>query len=159
VSSFLEELRAVDAQLRQQTPPLTLNVPGTAGRLAVRYRAPSDRDALTPVLAKLATGGALDEAEELQLIVDCCDEILIRHDPPDGELKQPDGGPLRFDAGDDRWEENVKTARACVQRLFRTDRFPLAPARHVGALIDYLQGIDAEIAARVEGKSEGPGGS
>ena len=152
-ASFLDELRAMGASI-QAGATKTLDVPGSGGRFAVRYRPPTDRDALTPILGALAVSSALGEAEERQLLVDCCDEVLRRGE--DGELgpADPDGGPLRFDAGDERWGPGVTTARDAVGKLFALDSQPLAAARHVGALIDWLQGNDAEIAARVEGKSE-----
>ncbi|MEJ7824912.1 MAG: hypothetical protein WKF48_05760 [Solirubrobacteraceae bacterium] len=156
MSSFLEELRAADEDLRHRTKPLVLDVPGRGGKYAIRYRPPEDRDVLTPVLARISNGGALDESEELQLIVDCCDEVLVRENPPRGEAVQPEGGPLRFDAGDERWGD-TKTARGCVSWLFAANQFPLSPARHVGSLIDWLQGLQAESAARLEGKSEAAG--
>lgn len=157
MTSLLDELRAMDNDLRA-TATKELDVAGSGGRFTVRYRPPEDRDALTPVLAALNAGGALDAATELQLIVDCCDEILVR-----GET--PDGGPLRFDAGDERWKDvppagkPVKTARDCVAKLFRLDLHPLAAARHVGSLVDWLQGVDADIAQRVEGNSVDAAGS
>lgn len=151
MTSFLDELRAMDERLRA-TSVKTLDVPGSGGKFAVRYRAPADRNALTPVLAALNAEGALSADEELQLLVDCCDEVLVR-ETPDVDAVQPDGGPLRFDGADDRWGDDVTTAREAVGKLFRLDVQPLAAARHVGALIDWLQGVDAEIAARVEGKS------
>lgn len=153
MASLLDELRAMDDRLRQHATK-TLAVAGSGGRVGVRYRPPADRDALTPVLAAMNTDGALSEAEELQLIVDCCD-VVLRWDEEQGELA-PDGGdddPLRFDASDPRWGPNVKSARDCVAALFALDRQPLAASRHVGSLIDWLQGSEAEIAARVEGKS------
>ncbi len=153
--SFLEELRAEDEELRRRTKPLLLDVPGRGGKFAIRYRAPEDRDGLAPVLARLAVGGALTGDQELQMIVECCDEVLVRA-TRGGEPEQPDGGPLRFDAGDERWGD-TKTARACVAWLFKTEQFPLGPARHVGAIIDYLQGVDDEVAVGLEGKSDAAG--
>jgi len=150
-ASFLDELRAFDEQLRADATKELL-VPGSGGRFSVRYKPPKDRNVLTPVLGALAVDGALGAEEELQLLVDCCDEVLVRNG--DGTYQQPEGGPLRFDGGDERWGPDVDTARKAVARLFHLDVHPLAAARHVTSLVDWLQGLDAEIAARVEGKSE-----
>lgn len=156
--SFLDDLRASDAHIRANATKV-LDVPGRGGKLSVRYRPPTDRDSLTPILAALTTGGALSEAEELDLLVVCCDAVGTRDG--DGEFvpNEEDGHPLRFDGGDERWGEDVTTARQAVRKLFASDRQPLAAARHTGALIDWLQGLDAELAARAEGNSESGAGS
>jgi hypothetical protein len=65
------------------------------------------------------------------------------------------GGPLRFDAGDDRWGKKVKTARDCVSELYHLKQQPLAHIGHADLLVDWLQGLDAEIAARAAGESGG----
>jgi hypothetical protein len=153
MASFMDELRAFDEHLRAHGTKV-LAVAGSGGRLGVRYRPPADRDDLTPVLVAMNTEGALSEDEELQLLVDCCDAVL-RWDDEKGDLV-PDGGeedPLRFDASDPRWGGGPETARDCVRELFKLKRQPLAASRHVGSLIDWLQGSEAERTARVEGKS------
>jgi hypothetical protein len=141
--SFLDELQAVREQVLKHSAK-EIEVP-PAGRHVVRFRPPPDRDKLTPVLAD----------QQAQLLVDCCDEILRRNS--DGELEpaDPEGGPLRFDAGDERWGTDVKTARDCVAKLYNLDKQPLAAAGHADVLVDWLQGLDAAIQARVEGESAG----
>lgn len=151
MTSFLDELRAATEHVRRAAVK-ELDVPGSGGKVTVRYRPPADRSALTPVLAALAVGGVLGPDEEAQLIVDCCDEILRPGD--DGKLIAfTDGGPLRFDGGDERWGAGVNTAREAVAELFCLNDQPLAAARHAAALIDWLQGTDAELASRAEGNS------
>lgn len=152
--SFLDELRAVREQVLQDSAK-EIPVPGSAGRIVVRFRPPQAadaRDRLTGVVAAYRVGSALSSDQERQLLVDCCDEILHRNG--DGELDQPDdGGPLRFDASDERWGGDVDTARECVAKLYNLDHQPLAISGIADALIDWLQGIDAEIRSRVEGNS------
>lgn len=154
MSSFLDELRVMDARMRAHATK-ELHVPGAGGRLAVRYRPPSSRDALLPVLAAMHLDGTLTSEQELQFLVDCCDEVLSC-DPETGDTApfDDDAGPLRFDVSDERWGPEVKTARDCVRKLFRLDVQPLAASRHVDSLINWLNGLDAEIAARTEGNSE-----
>jgi hypothetical protein len=151
--SFLDELQAVREQVLKHSAK-EIEVP-PAGRHVVRFRPPPDRDKLTPVLAAYRIVGALDADQQAQLLVDCCDEILRRNS--DGELEpaDPEGGPLRFDAGDERWGTDVKTARDCVAKLYNLDKQPLAAAGHADVLVDWLQGLDAAIQARVEGESAG----
>ncbi len=149
--SFLEELQQIAENVRQDATK-TLPVQGAGGKYVVRFRPPPDRDVLTKAVAAYSTVGALSGEDEKQLIVDCCDEIL-RRNPETGEAEQVEGGPLRFDPSDDRWGSGVKTARECVAKLYNLDVHPLALTGSVEALIDWLQGIDAEIRARVEGKS------
>jgi hypothetical protein len=152
VTSLADDLAELDARAFEHSTKV-LDVPGRGGRLCVRYRAPRDRDRLTPILAAHSTEGALSGDEELQLLVDCCDEVMRRSDP-DAEPESYEGGPLRFDGSDPRWGLGDKaTARDCVRKLFGTDKFPLAPSRHANALVDFLQGIEIEVALRVEGKS------
>jgi hypothetical protein len=155
--TFLDELRAVRDQVVKHA---TLEVPvPPGGRHVVRFRPPQDRDKLTAVVAAYRTVGAMSADQERQLIVDCCDEIL-RRDADTGELvPAEEGGPLRFDAGDERWGDDVKTARDCVAKLYNLDTQPLALAGIADALVDWLQGIDSEIAARIEeaGKAQSNG--
>jgi hypothetical protein len=156
-ASFLDELRTVRKHVLEHEHR-ELTVPGSGGRIVVRFRPPADRDQLTGVIASYKENGALDSDQERQLFVDCCDEILRRGD--DGELGPFDeDGPLRFDGSDSRWGEDVESARECVAKLYNLDKQPLALAGPTGVLIDWLQGIDAEIAARIEkaGKPKGAG--
>lgn len=160
--SFIEEVR----QLRQRavaSSHKTLDVPGYGGRFAIRYGA-TDRDDLGTVLAAAQAGEALSKADELQLLVDCCVEILKREGDRDAEPVPYDdsGRPLQFNAGDERWleilGEQPKTARGCVEAFFMLDQQPLAAARHAGSLVDWMNGLERELEARVEGKpSSGPG--
>lgn len=153
-ASFLDELRTMADRVHGHATK-ELQVPGSGGRIAVRYRPPS-RDKLTALLTAYTFAGALSGDEETQLLVDCCDTVLAC-DPETGDTSPfDDEGPLRFDASDERWGDDVETARDCVAKLFRLDVQPLAASRHVGSLVDWLNGIDAEISARVEGKSVAP---
>lgn len=152
--SLLDELRVMEANLRAHSTK-EIMVAGSGGRIAVRYRPPA-REQLDAVVAAYSMGEGLTADQELQLLVDCCDTV-VRCDPVTGETEPfDDQGPLRFDASDARWQddgEEIETARACVSKLFRLDVQPLAASRHVGSLITWLQGVDAEITARVEGNS------
>jgi hypothetical protein len=152
--SFLDELEQIGAQLRKGAVK-ELDVPGSAGKLVVRFRPPTDEDALTPVVAAYKVQGALPSDLAKQLIVDCCDEILRRTPAGTLEPRDPAGGPLRFDAGDERWGKKVKTARDCVAELYHLKQQPLAHIGHADLLVDWLQGLDAEIAARAAGESGG----
>lgn len=151
--SFLEELQAVRDQVLAHSVK-ELDVP-PAGRHTIRFRAPADGEKLTPVIAAYRAVGALTRDQEAQLVIDCCDEILRRNG--DGELEpaDPEGGPLRFDAGDERWGADVKTARDCVAKLYNLDVQPLATAGHAEVLVDWLQGLDAVIEAQLAGESDG----
>lgn len=164
--SFISELEAVEADVVANSWRL-LYVPDRGLKLAVRYKAPDDLD--DPLLARIVglastnQGLSLSRDEQLQLLVICCDEILTR-DTTQADLTPvagPDGdgelGPLRFDAGDPRWEGKCKTARDCVSRLYRLDLKPLAAAGHALAVIDFLQGVAgvADQVVQTEGKEPG----
>lgn len=168
--NFLDDLRAMAQAVRDQSTK-ELTVAGSGGHIAVRYRPPA-REKLDAVLAAFNFGQPLTGDDEMQLLVDCCDAILSA-DPDTGQTTPyDDEGPLRFDASDPRWQEVApvlaeihgvpvkvpETARECVAVLFCLDAQPLAASRHATSLVTWLQGIDAEIAARVEGKSPGSPG-
>jgi hypothetical protein len=162
MASFIEEIRSI-RQRALESSSKVLDVPGYGGRIAIRY-IPTGRETLGDVLAASQRGEALSKDDELQLLVDCCDEILKREGDPDDEPVPYDdsGTPLAFNAGDERWLELVgtqpRTARECVELLFMLDQQPLATARHAGSLVDWMNGLERELAARVEGKpSTGPG--
>lgn len=146
--SFLDEMRTARQRILD-TSTRDLAVPGTGGRVWVRYKAP-DRDRLDDVVNASLVGEALSKDQELQLLVDCCEQIM-RPDGNDGlEPFDPDSGPLRFDGGDERWGPDVKSARDCVAKLFNLDHQPLAATGHAQTLIGWLQGIERELEARVE---------
>jgi hypothetical protein len=153
VTSFLDELRGTRATVLANATK-TLSVPGSGGRLGVRFRPPPDRDDLNDVVSAYKVSGALSAEQEKQLIIDCCDELLRRSETGEWEPADPGGGPLRFDAGDERWGPDVSTARECVAKLYNLDAQPLALAGQADVLVDWLQGIDAEVAARAEGKPD-----
>lgn len=148
--SVLDILR-VEREIVLQHASKTIIVP-PSGRLAVRLQPPTDRSRLTAIVAEYLAIGALSEDAQCQLLVDCCDTVLER-DPATGAVTEPGGGPQRFDASDERWGEDVETARDCVRKLYQLDEQPIALAGQIVEVVDWLQGIDAAIAARVEGKS------
>lgn len=152
MTTLLQELRAVREQVLEHAIK-DVPVPPD-GRFVIRCKPPADRDKFTHVIAVYRQGGALSAAQEAQVFVDVCDEILLR-DPDTGDLERVPGGdgPLRFDAGDERWDGECKTARECVAKLFNLDLQPMAAAGIADVLIDWLQGLEAEAAARAEGKS------
>lgn len=152
-TSFLDELRAVADDVRANAEK-TLDVLGAGGKLAVRFKPPEGNEArerLGYIVARYRVGGSLSKEQELQLLVDCHDEILHRNGSGQRESYDP---PLRFDAGDERWGGDCKTARECVEKLYNLDVQPLAISPVADTLVDWLQGIDTEMAARAEGKSE-----
>lgn len=152
--SFLDELRA-EREVVLANSTFDVPVPPSATRV-VRCRAPEDSARLDEIVAVYRVGGALSQEQTLQLMVDVCQEILAR-DPKTGEVGpfDDDGGPLRFDASDPRWGEEVKTARDCVRVLYNLDVHPLALSGTVERIVDWLQGVADEGLERVEGKSEG----
>lgn len=161
MSSFLEDLRDTERHIRDQAVKELL-VPGRGGRIAVRYKPPSrtaEHDPVAPVIAAYRSRGALSIEQEKQFIIDCHAEIL-RRDNPEGDWESYDPS-LRFDAGDERWPDWVEKARDCVAALFALDKQPAATSGHADALLDWLQGLDAEVAAAVDdaGKPAAPAGS
>lgn len=164
MDSFLDEVRRLRAETREKTTKL-LDVPGYGGRFAVRY-GPGDRDGqgVTAALRAAMIGDPLSKAEELQFLIDCHQEVLVRRDGRTAEPTPYDdsGVPLRFDAGDERWTEILghqpETARDVVEAFFMYAEHPTAGAGHVGSLMPMLQGLERDLTARVEGKSSsGPG--
>jgi hypothetical protein len=154
MASFLDDLRAIDAKA-STLDHRDLEVPRSGGLIVVRYRStPGLRDKLSDVIASYRTGGALTASQEQQLLIDCHEQIM-RRPSPGAEAEPYEPEPLRFDAGDDRWPPGVQTARDTVARLFKLDQVPLAAAGHVEVIVDWLQGLDADIAARTEGESGG----
>lgn len=154
--SFLDDLRAISAQVEQDST-ITIAVPPSF-RVAVRFRSPEGgRDTLSPYIAKYRLGEALDAEDEMQLIVECCDEIL-RCDPETGATSPySEGRPLRFDAGDERWgpdDARPKSARGCVAKLYSLDEVPGAAAGTADRLMSWLMGLREQASQRVEGKSE-----
>jgi hypothetical protein len=151
--SFLDELAAIREQLLKHSAK-DLDVPAAAASSS-SVPAPEDRDKLTPVVAAYRIAGALTAETAKQLLVDCCDEIL-RRNPTASSSPRPRGRPLRFDAGDERWGTGRQDRpRLRRQALQPRQQQPLAAAGHADVLVDWLQGLDAEIAARVEGESAG----
>jgi hypothetical protein len=154
--SFLEELDLLAEHLHKSDRKV-LTIPGSGGKLGVRYKAPSDENAVTPVVAALKVQGAIDSETAKQFLVDCCDEIVRRNADGEWESRDPENGPLRFDVGDERWGKlpAKATARHCVAKLYNLDVQPIAHIGHADVLFDWLQGLEGEIAARVEGESDG----
>lgn len=150
--SFLDELRE-EAKAVEANATLVLPVNGS--RFLVRFRPPSTAEALIAPIAALRVVGALSPEQVQQLIVDCCDEILRRDEHGALVPVDPEGGPLRFDGGDERWGSDVKTARDAVAKFYKLDKRPLGATGVADALIDWLQGIHDEAARRVEGESDG----
>jgi hypothetical protein len=152
--SFLDDLRATGRHILEHAIK-DIDVPGRGGLFVVRYGPPErdgKQDTLAPIIAAYRVNGALTAAQEQQFIIDCHQEILRR--PKPNAAAESYDPPLRFDGGDDRWGDDVTTARAAVAKLFALKQQPAAAAGHADALMDWLQGLDSEIASRVEGDSE-----
>lgn len=156
MTSLLDELREEAEQARKRAVKV-LAVPGS--RFGVRFR-PPPREKLTQFLAAYRAN-AIEPADELQLIVDCCDEI-VRRDDDDIDQSQPadpDGGPWRFDASDERWGDGVHNAHDCVGKLYQLDAQPFAVSGHVETLALWLQGVENEMTRRAEGLRNGAAAS
>ena len=150
--SFLEELRAI-SKVAKAHEHKDIVVPGVAGRW---WCGASRRTTRTPsrgTWARTRSTGTLSFDQQRQLLIDCRAEVMRRGE--DGQVVQadPEGGPLRFDAGDERWGGDVKTARDCVSKLFSLDMLPLALAGELRPAHRLVAGHRPAIAARVEGKS------
>lgn len=162
MTSFLEELRAAhDRVMSSATKVLPVperGLPPSRWPRAVRFRAPSNRDKIAPIIATYREGAAPSTEQVLQLIIDCHDEVLRRDANGGWAPADPDGGPLRFDASDERWGlGDSGTARQAVAALYHLDAQPLALDGTVETLVDWLQGMDIEALLRVEGESAGGG--
>lgn len=149
--SFLDELKA-DYEHAGNREPLDLDIPWARGRLVARYGVPS-REKVSAITSALAMEQKVNPDVEDDLLIDACQEILGREN---GELVPLDPDkPVRFD--DDRLGEllgfTASSARECLHRTFRVDEYPLAITGHFGALLEYLQTVEAGQQARVEGKS------
>lgn len=158
--TFLQELEA-EAELVRSRAEKIVGVPPT-GKLAVRCKPPTDPEAkarLSEVVAVYRLDEALSPDQEKQLLIDCCDEIVRRTETGEWESIEGDG-PLRFDASDERWGDDVHTARECVAKLFHLDAGqPLALSGPADAIVDWLQGLDAMVAAAVGKQSPADEGS
>lgn len=165
MSSFLQELE-IEREIVERNSELTIPVP-PRGKLAVRFRPPVDRGKIDGILSRYRAGAAMSGDQERQLIVDCCDEIVTRNPgwdgkDPDGRWLpvDPEGGPLRFDAGDDRWGDDITanpktTALDCVAKLYNLDLQTAVAAGIGDALMDWLSGVNAAVEAAIEGESAG----
>lgn len=160
MTSFLDELKADHAEaLTNSTKVIGVPVSGqppSNWHHGVRFRPPSDPSRLNDVMAAARSLGAPTSEQALQLIVDCCDEVVRNAgnaEKPTWESIEGDK-PLRFDASDERWGDDVKNARDCVRKLYKLDVQPAVHFNVADVLIDWLQGIDLQAMARVEGKSD-----
>lgn len=163
--TFLSDLRATERGITENET-LTLYVPGRDPLVAVRFRPPGEelgdtgRDRLSAVIAAVAGGRGLSRREENGLIVDCCDEILIASKPGlEAEVLSVEPEPLRFDAGDSRWEDECKTALECVDVLYCLRKRPMAASGHALRLVSWLQGLEDRVteAVMAKGKAIGAG--
>lgn len=148
--TLLDELRE-DAEQARKTAEKVLAIPGS--RFAVRF-VPPPREKLDTFLANYRNG-ALSENDELQMIVDCHDEILRRDGDGGGAPADPENGPWKFDGSDERWGADVDNAHQAVMKLYRHATQPFVVSNHVEALVLWLGGLDAEAGRRAVGKLNG----
>jgi hypothetical protein len=156
VSSVIEQLRARRAQIKDNAV-LELDVPGQPG-LVIRYRPPHERERIGNALAVVAAGANPSEGHiDVDLVVRCTSEILQR-DGKELVALAEEGGPVRFDQDDARLARLLDfpeglPARQQAHELFMSAEQPWAIDRHYLRLVDFLQGIDHDLRARVEGES------
>jgi hypothetical protein len=142
--------------------PLDLGVPASRGGLVIRYGPPDDRAQLSAVYRAVQSGEVLADYADVDLVVDCCQQILRVQD---GELVPlvDDDRPVRFDKEDPRLGDALGftyvTAREAARKTFKDDEYPLSIAGHFQALVAWLQGFHEIAAQRVEGESEAPSGA
>lgn len=157
--SFADILNATRARV-QASSHKTIPVPGTGGKIGVRFKPPARdrRAALGQINENYRVNAPSSNDLQCQFLVDACDEV-VRLDENGGEHHWEAGDPLIFDASDPRWADlatgTPDTARECVRGLYNLDLLPSALDGICDMLTDWLHGVDAEVAARVEGKSEG----
>jgi hypothetical protein len=163
-SSTLDELRDIYRN-DQPRKPLELGVPASRGRLVIRYGPPADRSQLSAVFRAVQSGEVLGDFADVDLIVDCCKDILrvTGPEPTDLEPLAGDGRPLRFDKNDPRLGQalgfDYVTAREAARKTFKDDEYPLSIAGHFQSLVAWLQFADDAALERVEGNSAGPSGA
>jgi hypothetical protein len=145
--------------------PLKLGVPASRGKLVIQYGPPADRSRLSAVFRAVQSGGVLDDYADVDLIVDCCKEILRVTGPGPKDLAPlvDDGRPVRFDKDDPRLGDALGfdyiTAREAARKTFKDDEYPLSMAGHFQSLVGWLQGFNDDAMARVEGESEARSGA
>lgn len=166
MTSLLDELREeYAAELREATKVIAVprrTLPPSRWTKGIRCRPPAEPERLAPVMAAARSMGGPTSDQALQLIIDCCDEVVANRGTSEAEDWQPidpDGGALRFDGGDSRWKDlfgsDVENARQCVAKLLCLEAQPGVHFNIADILIDWLQGIDLQAMARVEGNSNG----
>jgi hypothetical protein len=155
--SPLDELRDLYRQ-DVKREPLELAIPASRGKLAVRYGAPTDRSQLSAVFRAVQSGAVLDDYADVDLIVDCCKDIL-RFDGNEWVPLASDG-PVTFSRDDKRLGQALGfdyiTEREAARKTFKDDEYPLSIAGHFQSLVGWLQGLTDEALERVEGNSAGP---
>lgn len=146
---YVIQLREEQAKKRT----LLLDVPGYRGHVAVRYKliSPELFQQRFSEIVK-SSGGKLSDP---QLLVDCCEEILVR-ETPDGELEpiNPDGSVTTFSTGDlhTMLGCQAETAKEEVIALFSPSGVnPGAFNTHVQQVFGWLQGANEEEESEFKG--------
>jgi hypothetical protein len=160
--SPLDELRDLYRQDAQPRQPLELAVPATQRRIVIRYGAPDDRSKLSAVFRAVQSGGVMDDYADVDLVVDCCKDIL--RVAPDGVTLLPllgdDDRPVTFSRESKRLTEalgiDYVTEREAARKLFKDDEYPLSIAGHFQSLVAWLQRPADEAIERVEGNLPAP---
>lgn len=103
-STILEELVARREQIARKRHELILDIPGYnlrgVNRLAVRYRYPEIGAKGIAAMEARALRSGLDDTilpMQIDILVQCCDEVLTRDDTGELERLDPDGAPVKFD--------------------------------------------------------------
>lgn len=151
--SLRDRLRQRREEMRADNT-LDLLIPGYDGELAVRYR-PISEDQLQRFADRLTkkTGGEALLAAR-QLIIAAAETVLVREDGELRPLTDDNGAPIIFDARlGEIMEIEADRAVDIVAEVFSPDGVqPLAVNAHGGALINWMQGNDAEVDARLLGE-------
>lgn len=140
-SSAIERIRQRRRDLAADKH-LTLDVPGYGGHLAIRYHA-IPLEEVNKFAAKIARGDGEVMEANADLLIRCCDAILVRQQP-DGKLEPiADGEATTFSTATLPALLGVEadSARKEVFAVFSPDgSHPMAVGQHGDAVVSWLQG-------------------
>lgn len=142
----LEQIRKIREKIASKKT-LTLKVPGYEGHVLVRYKyVPQEH--MEQWADRVAEDNPKVRDAGMDMLIECCDEILVRQTPESEDEPIQEGVVTTFRSGTlhELLGYEASSAREEVSGLFSPEGTqPLAFYSHVEALSHWLQGSKGEI--------------
>ena len=154
MSSSIERIRSYRQELADETT-IDINVPGYHDELKISFKAIPAVEAERIMRQITKNKGAKAAKAACDLLIRCCDEILLKQDDGSFEALRTERGPIRFEpALGEAFGFSADSARNAVMGLYApNEKRDLVVVDQANTVFNWMQGRLSELDKELLGES------